>query len=203
MAQFPSALQVPRLIRILERDCRGIKHADFNPDLPCLFFSEAKYWSNHGYPDLFCNYSNFNPDHFILFGQNTLRYKCFTLTSQELSNPIFPCPLRHFAMERCYLQLWWYFFSLKFLRRKFVLMELVWEDAKSIANSLALNRHLHHHEKMQKYCKFALDPSGESSLPSLLWMGDFGCKLHNHSNRNIFRSPYIQIAALQVTTIWQ
>ena len=38
MAQFPSALQVPRLIRILERDCRGIKHADFNPDLPCLFF---------------------------------------------------------------------------------------------------------------------------------------------------------------------
>ena len=111
MAQFPSALQVPRLIRILERDCRGIKHADFNPDLPCLFFSEAKYWSNHGYPDLFCNYSNFNPDHFILFGQNTLRYKCFTLTSQELSNPIFPCPLRHFAMERCYLQLWWYFFT--------------------------------------------------------------------------------------------
>ena len=25
-----------RLIRILERDCRGIKHADFNPDTPAL-----------------------------------------------------------------------------------------------------------------------------------------------------------------------
>ena len=31
----------PRLIRILERGCRGIKHADFNPDTPALIVAQS------------------------------------------------------------------------------------------------------------------------------------------------------------------